>query len=134
MPSYKDTYKSTSNFLKCEDLNKKRITLTISHAELKELKEGEGEKIVLSFEKTEKELVMNKTNCEMLEMLTESDDFNAWIGTTIVLRPDMTKYQGKTVACIRIDSELPPQKNTQKKAAAVSAAVTAEDDDSNIPF
>lgn len=105
MPSYKDTYQTKSDFLKVDDLQKKRHNLTILNCEVKTI--GEDNKLVLSFQETEKQFVLNVTNARMLEMLTETDDYVQWIGTMITLRPDITNYNGKPTPCIRIDSELP---------------------------
>lgn len=107
MPSYKDTYQTKSDFLKVDDLQKKRVALTIANCEVKTI--GEDNKLVLSFHETDKQFVLNVTNARMMEMLTDTDDYTAWIGTKIILRPDITSFNGKTTPCIRIDSELPEQ-------------------------
>lgn len=104
---YTDTYKSESNFLKYDDLDKKRVALTILNVEQKTI--GDDTKLVLAFKETPKQLVLNVTNCRMLEMLTGSDDTDHWLDKKIILRPDITNFQGKPTPCIRIDSELPEQ-------------------------
>lgn len=107
MPSINDVYESKSKFLKVEDLQKKRVALTILNCEVQNV--GEDKKLVLSFNETEKTLALNVTNARMLQMLTDTDDYTAWVGTRIILRPDMTSFNGKPTPCIRIDSELPEQ-------------------------
>jgi hypothetical protein len=113
----------TSPSLKVEDLNKKRVNLTIKEVEIKEF-DGD-QKPVLHFEETEKTFVCNKTNSNMIASLTEQDDTDDWVGYRITLRPDMTTFNGKPTPCIRVDSELPEQKG--RKAKAVK-------DDDGIPF
>jgi hypothetical protein len=114
----------TSPSLKVEDLNKKRVNLTIKEVEIKEF-DGDP-KPVLHFKETEKTFVCNKTNSNMIASLTEQDDTDDWVGYRITLRPDMTTFNGKPTPCIRVDSELPEQKAKAKAAVA--------DDDDEIPF
>lgn len=113
MPSYKETYSSDSKFLKVDDLQKKRVALTILNVEQQTI--GEQKKLVLSFRETDKTLVLNVTNARMLEMLTDSDNTDDWLDLRIVLRPDITSYNGKPTPCIRIDSELPDQMPAKTK-------------------
>lgn len=125
MPSYKETYSSKSDFLKVEDLQKKRVALTILNCEPKAI--GEDKKLVLSFHESEKQLVLNVTNARMLEMLTDSDNTDDWVDVKIILRPDITSYNGKPTPCIRIDSELPEQKS-------IPAGRGEQVPDNSIPF
>lgn len=122
MPKLGEIFKSAS--LKAEDLKGRRRNLTITQVEIKDFGDGQP-KPILHFEETEKTFVANKTNSMTLASLTGSDDTDEWAGWVITLRPDMTQYQGKPMPCIRVDAELPPQKNG-KLAGGV------EDDD--IPF
>lgn len=115
MPKIGDTYKSNSSFLNVEDLQGRKVAVTISDAPVEDV--GEDKKIVLYFEGKEKKLPLNITNARMMEMLTGSDDSDAWVGTTITLKPDITQYQGKPTKCIRIDSELPQQATRRQPAA-----------------
>jgi hypothetical protein len=107
MPKIGDTYESNSSFLKVEDLQGRKVSVTISDAPVEKV--GEDNKIVLYFEGKDKKFPLNITNARMMEMLTESDNSDDWVGTTITLKPDITQYQGKPTKCIRIDSELPEQ-------------------------
>lgn len=97
-----------SNFLKAADLQRQRMNLTIAAAELRNIRDEN--KVVLSFENTEKELVLNKTNGNMIAELLGSRDALQWVNSTITIRPDKTQMQdGKVVDCIRVDFELPQQ-------------------------
>jgi hypothetical protein len=125
MPSYKETYKSAS--LKAEDLKNKRRNLTVAGVETKRFGD-DGDKLVMSFEETDKTFVLNKTNCVTLESLLGSDDTDDWVGTRITLRPDMTTFNGKPTPCIRVDSELPEQKVKARLKPA------RDEDEEEIPF
>lgn len=123
-----------STFMKVDDLNKKRIAVTIKDATMETL--GDDKKLILHFTDHDKSLVLNKTNSEMIKMLLGSDDTDDWAGQRIILRPDMTTFQGKPTPCIRVDSELPPAKvkaQTQTQANRMPP-VPDEFDDSQIPF
>jgi hypothetical protein len=116
MPKIGDTYESNSSFLKVEDLQGRKVNVTIERAPVEKV--GEDNKIVLYFEGKDKKFPLNITNARMLEMLTGSDDSDNWVGTAITLKPDITTYQGKPTKCIRIDSEL-PQQTTRRAASSV---------------
>ena len=104
--SVKNTYNSTSKYLRAEDFGRKRKQVTVAGVSLDKL--GEEEKICLEFEEIEQKLALNKTNARMMVQLADNNDnAEAWIGMKIILRPDQTTFSGKTVQCIRIDCELP---------------------------
>ena len=102
-----DVYQSSSNFLKAEDLKGRRVDVVISKAETQEI--GGVNKIVLSFDGKEKQLVCNITNARIIASLFESSETGDWLGREITLRPDKTNFQGDLVDCIRVDSVLPNQ-------------------------
>lgn len=115
-----DNYSGNGSFLKAVDLQKRRANLTISSAKLETLQDGN--KIVLDFENTDKRLVLNKTNANMICDLLGSRDAEQWIGSTITLRPDKTQLQdGRTVDCIRVDFELPAQTHQNSLGARMVA-------------
>lgn len=91
-----------SKFLKCEDLQGKRVALTIMSLMLEEIGQDREEKPVLRFKKTDKALVLNKTNARMLSDLF-GDDSDGWVGQTVVLAPARVSFQGKIVDSIRIE-------------------------------
>lgn len=52
---------------------------------------------------------INSTNGEMIEKLTGSGDPADWVGRVITLYQTETRgAEGKTVACVRVRSKLPP--------------------------
>jgi hypothetical protein len=105
-----DIYTSNSNFLKHSDLKGQKVNVTIAEAEIGEV--GDKKQVVLSFkEGSGKKLGLNKTNAQMLAMLTGTEDYSNWKGIRITIKPSMTTYQGQPTPCIRISDELPPQAN-----------------------
>jgi len=132
MPTVDDYFKS--KYLKVDDLEGKPRKLTIKNIGEFET-DDKGTKPTLMFEQTEKELGLNKTNCNILAELIGSRDMEDWIGHTIKLYPTKTEYQGKRVPCIRIDDEFHEAPATTGKAKAKAASAAADDDDDqDIPF
>lgn len=85
---------SNSNNLKVDDLQAKKVAVTIEAIEMKEFtrKDGNGvdRKFVMSLEGKIKRFVCNITNARMIAMLTDSNDTDDWIGRRIYLQPTMT--------------------------------------------
>ena len=62
------------------------------------------ERRVVSFEGTEKRLIVNKTNWnKAAEVLNEDDDAN-WVGRRIRLRRERVPFKGDIVDAVRVDS------------------------------
>lgn len=104
-----------SKYLKVEDLNGRRVAVTIAKVTIEDMGDGR-QKPVLHFTNADKTFALNITNANMLAMLTKSDDTDDWTGYRIILRPDMTTFGGKPTPCIRIDSQLAPAKPGTKPA------------------
>ena len=85
--------------LKAADLAGKDCRVTISGYEVVDF--DEGKKIVLSFNKTDRTFVLNKTNGNTIADMY-SQEMDNWIGKPITLFPTQTDFQGKAVACIRV--------------------------------
>lgn len=124
-----EIYKSTSNFLRAEDLKGARVTVEIAGFTVETLKSDEGEKkqVVLSFTGKEKVLGLNKTNAERIAALSGSYDPSEWAGAKIKLFPTKTTFQGREVDCIRVSEEY--FEPAPGKAAAVTEASADE-----VPF
>ncbi len=106
MPSYKTAFGS---FLKQEDVPKptKVLIESIGYETLKNGDDDE-EKLVARFVGNDKGLVLNRTNCESLEEILGTDDYDSWAGNAVVLWTDPTvKFGGKTVGGLRIRSATP---------------------------
>ena len=102
--SVKELYPSNSNFLKAKDLNGQQIKSTIAGVELAQF--DDGPKLVLSFQGTDKKFTLNKTNAEKIAG-QYGDNEEKWVGRSIVLYPDTTKYNGQMVDCIRVRVDAP---------------------------
>lgn len=125
MPKVQEAF--PSKYLSANDLNGRRVAVEIESAGFETI--GNERKLIVFFAGKDKGLVLNKTNAMMITSLLGSDDTDDWTGKRIILRPDMTTFQGKPVQCVRVDSELPPQ------PAKVMAAVATNDiPDGDIPF
>jgi hypothetical protein len=86
-------------FLKAADFKGAKVTLTIAEVKLEELIGDKGPQIkgVMSFEKTEKQLALNKTNGICLKELF-GKKVQEWVGKRVTLFP--STWNGDD--CIRV--------------------------------
>lgn len=110
-----------SKFLKVEDLRGRKVEVKIKNVEMEKI--GDDYKPVLSFSGKDKTLTLNKTNALMIAKIIGTDDMDDWIGKKIVLRPDVTTFQGKPTDCIRVEAP------AASSAPAALPADTSDDDD-----
>ena len=103
MATIKDIYGGGKG-LKADDLKGRSHLLKIS--EVRVHKFDEGAKLVLSFHGREKELVLNKTNAQMIGSKL-GDDYDKWDGSEIEVYPDKTQFNGQLVDCIRVRFPIP---------------------------
>lgn len=89
-----------SQYITAADLQGKDVTLVMKYCEEKEMTDGKR-KPVIYFERTEKGLVLNKTNMETISDMYGYDNDNWW-GKPITLFPDRVDFQGKRMDAIRI--------------------------------
>lgn len=135
MPSYKVAFGS---FLKTEDLQGRAVPVAITHVSLETIKGQDGKpderKLVAHFAGKDKGLVLNKTRCEQLEAIFQTDDYESWVGACALV-PGVTKFGGKDVACINVAPRLAPTKGKAKPAPEPEPEpdVEAEVEDA-IPF
>jgi hypothetical protein len=101
MASYKTAFGS---FLKTEDLQGRPVRVIVEDVGLQDVKGEHGmeRKLVARFSGKDKGLILNLTNCEIMEQITGSDDYDQWPGHTVILYPTTTKFGNKTVPCLRI--------------------------------
>lgn len=134
MAQLSDVYGSNSQWLKAEDLQGAKPVVTIETAEIKEnTYNGETKKqIVLKFVGKEKQLGLNFTNASRLADLFGTQNFEDWIGGAIKLYTDKTTLQdGRSVPCIRIFPDLPPQPQGRQVPVV---NMDSEPDDGDIPW
>jgi hypothetical protein len=86
-------------FIKAADLKGKNVTLTIASVDLEELEGDKGKQIkgVVGFERTEKQLALNKTNGICLKEMF-GKKVQGWVGKKVTLMPSM--WNGED--CIRV--------------------------------
>jgi hypothetical protein len=86
-------------FIKTGDLLGKNVTLKIASIDLDELEGETGKKVkgVISFERTEKQLALNKTNGICLKEMF-GKKVQEWVGKRVTLMPSL--WNGED--CIRI--------------------------------
>ena len=90
------------------DVAGKDVTLTIaSVTETQLIAQGnkKSKRPVLRFEKAEKGMVMNKTNCRIVAEMYGTDVVN-WIGKRITLYATTTSMGRETVECIRVRTKV----------------------------
>ncbi len=125
-----------SKFLKKEDVGAGAL-MTIEACEQHNVaKEGAPpeQKWCLTFEESDKPLVLNSTNIQLCERMFASDDTDEWVGKKIVLYTDPNvSYAGKIVGGIRVRA--PKAKTAPKPAAApIHAPIVEELTDEDVPF
>jgi hypothetical protein len=102
-------YLGNSKWLRAPDLKGRRVVVYISECSNATFKDPNGsdkKQIVLHFHGTDKLLGLNVTSTRTVFKLY-GPDTNSWIGKAVALYPTTTEYQGKTVDCIRIETQVP---------------------------
>ena len=89
-----------SKYLKAADLQDRQVKLTMQRVELEKIQDDDR-KPVLYFAKTEKGMVLNKTNSKVIAN-TYGDDTDEWEGKEVVLYPAMVDFRGDMVEAIRV--------------------------------
>ena len=118
-----------TQYLASEEFLEKDVTLTIKGVKIDNLQMSDGgteDKPVVMFEKTDKKLVLNKTNATTIAKLYGSEA-RGWAGKAITLYPTECQAFGKTVDCIRIRSKAPKSKPSPEPEAAPAEPVSAAD-------
>lgn len=126
------------NWLRAEDLQGRRIAVTIEEVTLEEsnFDNKKAMRPVMRFHGKEKALGVNRTNWNRLADFLGSDDSDDWIGKRIVLGVEKVDFQGKRVPAIRVLGLAAPQPaHVEPPPPQIPAAVeefSAGDDD--VPF
>ena len=142
MPKLSEVF--AGDFLKADDL-KGPTTVRISKVEVKKF--DDGDKLMLHFKNSDKCLICNKTNANVIAEVLGSDDTDDWEGQRITLEVRKVDFQGKRVPAIRVSDQPPvvPQAQQQppqrpQRQAPPPAPVEPDDDmdmsgdDPDIPF
>lgn len=137
MPSFKTAFGS---YLKTEDLQGRPARVVIETVQIEEVKSDDGieKKLIAHFMGKDKSLILNRTNCELLEGIIGTDDYEAWAGQSVVLYPTTTKFGAKTVPCLRIRAVQVAPKPAPPPLVVVAPPVPEYDDGpltvDDIPF
>ncbi len=97
-----------SKYLKAADLLGKDVTVTITRVNGEDLQMTNGtkeHKFLVSFEGTEKQLVLNKTNAKSIAKALNEKRAVKWAGQRITLYPTECMAFGKITDCIRVREE-----------------------------
>ena len=117
MPNVDDIYISGGMYLKGEDfVDADDAVLTISGVEIRAFDDGRR-KAILSFEETDRRLVLNTVNKDMVVEVTGTKDTDEWIGKVITIGHARDTYAGKMYDVIRVRP--PKRKPSGKKPAFV---------------
>ncbi len=124
-----------SKFLKQTDIGAGAL-MTVSSCERHNVaKEGADPELkwCLTFEESDKPLVLNSTNIQLCERIFTSDDTDIWVGKKIVLYVDPSvSYGGKVVGGIRVRAPKKAAVAAPKLPPPPPAAAELMDDE--IPF
>lgn len=98
-----DVFKS--KYIKAADLPDGRITVTIAKVTVEDFGDDDEKlRFVAWFKELEQGLILNRTNSNMLEELSGSDDSDSWTGLRIDLYSTRVDFQGKRVPAVRIEA------------------------------
>lgn len=123
MPTISDL--KQSKFLTKADVSPAVLATIRAYEQVNVAKDGAPpeEKYILHFNELEKPLVLNSTNGQIIASITKSEDFDGWVGKTIVLYFDPNvSFGGKLTGGIRVRAP---------KEGAKAATAPADDD---VPF
>jgi hypothetical protein len=110
MPSFHDAF--PSKWLKAADCVPD-LTVKITSAGFEDVGTGSDvkRKLVLHFAETDQGLVLNVTNCNLIEAILGTDDYDDWIGHRITLVSVKVQFKDKLVDAIRVQP--PPARTTR---------------------
>lgn len=126
-----------SDYVKASDLNGKDVNLIIKEVRMEDI--GEDNKPVVYFTKTDKGLVLNKTNANIIAGNIGTHETNDWIGKSITLFPTQVDFQGRQVEAIRVRLRKPGGQARPKPAPAAPPPPPElehehEPDSDDVPF
>ena len=108
---------------------KEKKVLTIKNVVREKVTSNNGtieEKPVAYFEENILQMVLNVTNCKMIEKIYGTGNIYDWIGKKIQVIATKTKVAGESVACLRIENVIPTT-NEPKYYCAVCGKEISKD-------
>lgn len=124
-----------SKFLKRSDVGAGKLFTIESCDQQNVAKANESAEMkwCLSFAESDKPMVLNRTNSELIAMITGERNSDDWSGHKIVAYDDPTiSYGGKLVGGIRVRA--PRNKTAPAPSKPPVADLPADEDDDDIPF
>lgn len=99
-----------SKFLKSADLQGRSVIVTIDRVVMENIQSQEGTetKPCVYFKESERGMVLNQTNANMLAE-DYGDDTDRWVGQKIELYPARVQFGAKMVDAIRCKAHFPPR-------------------------
>lgn len=127
-----------SAFLRAGDLGGKTFKMVMKGVTMEDI--GGDHKAVLEFERTDKKVVLNKTNANAISDAYGTDTDN-WAGKEVEVFPATTMFKGQNVPCVRLRAIAPaaapgavPGGKKVQRAPAAAPAASADDLNDDIPF
>jgi hypothetical protein len=113
------------------------VTVTIASVKAGQLVGEKGrtaKKPILRFERTEKAFAANKTNCKTIAAMYGTNT-REWIGKRVTLYATTTEFGGKSVECIRVRPQVPPEpkRAPNAKAAEPEPGIDDTEHDEDLP-
>lgn len=133
----------SSKFLTKEDVTPPVLGTIESVHQMNVAKEGAPEELkwVVVFEESEKPMVLNSTNGQLIAQITGSDETDNWPGHKVVLYNDpAVSFGGKITGGIRVRAPkgqgkpAQPQGERKPDPAPAKPAMPAAPDDQDVPF
>src|SRR5262245_23770500 len=96
-------YLSAKDLIDAQSGQSRRVRVRITNVTLEKV--GDNRRLVLELARTDKKMVVNKTNMNTLADLTRSRETEDWIGWGITLYATRTQFQGNTLPALRISDD-----------------------------
>jgi len=133
----------SSKFLTKEDVTPPVLATIQSVHQMNVAKEGAPEELkwVVEFEESEKPMVLNSTNGQLIALITGYDETDNWKGSKVVLYNDpAVSFAGKITGGIRVrapknqPAKIQPQSERKPDPEPVKKPLPAEPDSDDVPF
>lgn len=114
---------------------KEKKVLTIKSVVREKVTSNNGtieEKPVAYFEENILPMVLNVTNCKMIEKIYGTGNIYDWVGKKIQVIATKTKVAGESVACLRIENVIPTTNEPKYYCAVCGKEITKDIYDKSI--
>lgn len=131
MPSFRDLYPDP--WLRADIIGNARLRVAIENVRVEKLfnptTKKHEDKLVASFHKKEKRLVLNKTQSMALAAICGSDDFTRWKGNEIILSVGKAQNGKDTIVISPVSAQSAPRQAEQAPLADAPEEDTSGEDD-----